>query len=177
MQIKNTLEKYGIVSVLLHWLMAMLIIGLLIVGLLMVRIPVSAFKLKLFGWHKEFGILVLMLVMLRIVWRIWNINPSLTGLQLWERFAARTVHWAFYGFMIALPVSGWLVTSAAGLPASFFGLFTLPDLIAADDNQRKMLAEVHEWLAYGLIATFCLHAAAALKHHFINKDDILRRMF
>jgi cytochrome b561 len=177
MQIKNSLEKYGMVSILLHWLMAILIVGLLIAGLLMVRIPVSAFKLKLFGWHKEFGILVLMLVMLRIVWRIWNINPSLKGLQLWERCAARTVHWAFYGFMIALPVSGWLVTSAAGLPASFFGLFTLPDLIAVNENLRIELSEVHEWLGYGLIATFCLHVAAALKHHFINKDDILRRMF
>jgi cytochrome b561 len=176
MQITNTTHRYGSVAIFLHWIMAILIVGLLVLGIVMTRIPISLFKLKLYGWHKEYGVLVLMLVMLRIVWRIGNKNPSLAELPLWERLAARGVHWGFYFFMLALPLSGWLLTSAAGLPVSFFGLFLLPDLIAANEDKRMLLTEVHKWLAYGLIATFCGHVCAALKHHFINKDDIMRRM-
>ena len=75
-----------------------------------------------------------------------------------------------------MPITGWLITSASGLPASFFGLFTLPNLIAPDENKRILFGWMHQWLGYALIAAICLHTAAALKHHFINKDDILRRM-
>lgn len=176
MRIKNSEERFGIVSILLHWLIALLLIGLVTLGLYMTWIPISATKLKLYGWHKEFGILALMLVIVRITWRLSNSNPSLAKLPTWEKIAARTVHWLFYVFMFALPISGWLITSAAGLPVSFFGLFLLPNLVAADETLRSLFEEIHEWLGYGLIATFCLHVSAALKHHFINKDDILRRM-
>lgn len=176
MQIKNTEHRFGLVSILLHWIMAVLLIGLVVVGLYMTWIPVSLTKLKLYGWHKEFGILALMLVMIRIVWRISQRLPSLSSLPWYEKIAARTVHWAFYGFMFALPISGWLITSAAGLPVSFFGLFVLPNLVVPNEEQRLLFQEIHEWLGYGLIATFCAHVGAALKHHFINKDDILRRM-
>jgi cytochrome b561 len=178
MRIKNTERRYGIVTISLHWLMAILIIGLVAVGLYMTRIPISLEKLKLYGWHKEYGILVLMLAMLRIVWRIGNISPLLPDtLPLWQKFGAHAVHWAFYGFMFALPITGWLLTNAAGLPVSFFGLFVLPDPISADPNLQHLFTEIHKWLAYGLILTFCAHVGAALKHHFINKDDILRRIF
>ncbi|KTC84848.1 cytochrome b [Legionella brunensis] len=78
--------------------------------------------------------------------------------------------------MFTLPITGWLITSAAGLSASFFGLFTLPSLIIPNEELRAIFEEIHEWLAYGLIALLALHTAAALKHHFINRDDILRRM-
>lgn len=176
MHIKNTQDQFGIISILLHWVMAILLIGLVCLGLYMTSIPISAEKLKLYGWHKEYGILVLMLVIVRITWRLSNMNPSLASLASWERKAARAVHWAFYGFMFALPMTGWLITSAAGLPVSFFGLFLLPNLISSSDELRNLFEQIHEWLAYGLIATFCLHVAAALKHHFINKDDILKRM-
>lgn len=177
MQIKNTQNRFGIVTIVLHWLMAVLIIVLLALGLYMTRIPISELKLKLYGWHKELGFLVLMLVMIRITWRLSNINPSLAALPWWEVLAARAMHWAFYGFMFALPITGWLMTSAAGLPASFFGLFVFPDLVAPNQHLFSLLIEVHRWLAYGLILAFCGHTGAALKHHFIDKDDILRRMF
>lgn len=176
MQIKNTKDHFGIIAILLHWIMAILLIGLVILGLYMTSLPLSAQKLKLYGWHKEFGMLVLFLVMFRIVWRIGNVLPSLSSLNAFERTAARMVHWAFYIFMFALPITGWLITSTAGLPVSFFGLFVIPTLIAANDNLRPVLEMIHEWLAYGLIALFSLHVLAALKHHFINKDDILRRI-
>jgi cytochrome b561 len=175
MQIKNTAYRFGIIAILLHWVMAILLIGLLILGLYMVSIPISLEKLKLYGWHKEYGILALMLVMVRIIWRLSNRIPYLT-LPLWEKIAARTVHWAFYGFMFAMPITGWLITSAAGLPVSFFGLFVLPDLVTPNPDSMQLFQKIHEWLGYGLIATIVLHTSAALKHHFINKDDILKRM-
>lgn len=176
MQIKNSQNNYGIIAILLHWVIAILLIGLLALGIYMVRLPISLEKLKFYGWHKEYGILALMLALVRIAWRFANATPLLNELALWERFAARLVHWAFYVFMFAMPITGWLVTSAAGLPVSFFGLFVLPTLIAPNEAQFNLFAEIHEWLGYGLIATIILHVSAALKHHFINKDDILRRM-
>ncbi|QLH43384.1 MAG: cytochrome b [Coxiellaceae bacterium] len=177
MRLTNTETRYGMMAILLHWIMAVLMLGLIVLGLYMVRIPISAEKLKLYGWHKEYGFLALFLAMFRIVWRIGNITPLLPStLPHWQKLAAHTVHWAFYGFMFALPITGWLITSAAGLPASFFGLFVLPDLVAPNHQLQLVFSDIHEWLSYGLIATFCAHVGAALKHHFINKDDILRRI-
>ena len=175
MQFKNSSSGFGIVAISLHWIIAILIIGLLILGLYMVNLPISLEKLKLYGWHKEYGFLVLFLAMFRIIWRLSNQMPEL-ALPLLEKIAARSMHWAFYCFMFAMPISGWLITSSAGLPASFFGLFTLPNLVAPDEHNRVVFEWIHEWLGYALIAAIMLHTAAALKHHFINKDDILRRM-
>lgn len=175
MLLKNSNNHFGLVAILFHWIMAILIIGLLIMGIYMVELPISLQKLKLYGWHKEYGLLALALVIVRLCWRIINISPELS-LPRYEIIAARLVHWAFYGFMFAMPITGWLITSAAGLPASFFGLFTLPNLIAPDEEQRQFYELVHEWLGYGLIVTILLHASAALKHHFINRDNVLRRM-
>ncbi|WP_133139381.1 cytochrome b [Legionella genomosp. 1] len=175
MLLKNSNDHFGLIAILFHWIMAILIIGLLIMGIYMVELPISLQKLKLYGWHKEYGLLALALVIVRLCWRIINISPELS-LPRYEIIAARLVHWAFYGFMFAMPITGWLITSAAGLPASFFGLFTLPNLIVPDEEQRQFYELVHEWLGYGLIVTIILHASAALKHHFINRDNVLRRM-
>ena len=175
MRIINTNDRFGIVTIFLHWVIAVLMIGLLILGLYMVAMPISLEKLKFYGWHKEYGFLVLGLAIIRVFWRLVNLTPELS-LPRWEEIAARSVHWIFYGFMFALPITGWLITSAAGLPASFFGLITLPNLVAPNEELRLLFQQVHQWLGYALIAVIGLHAAAALKHHFIDKDDILRRM-
>lgn len=175
MRIKNSESQYGIVAIIFHWIMAILLIALLALGLYMDDLPISLEKLKLFGWHKEYGMLALMLVIARSIWRIANIIPSLS-IPWWEVLAARTVHYAFYGFMFAMPITGWIMTSAAGLPVSFFGWFVFPNLVSPSPALMNLFQEIHEWLGYGLIATIVLHTSAALKHHFINKDDILRRM-
>jgi cytochrome b561 len=175
MLITNSETRYGIVAILLHWIMAVLLIGLLVLGLYMVDLPINIEKLKLYGWHKEYGILALFLVCFRLVWRWINITPRLS-LPMLEKIAARLVHWSFYGFMFAMPITGWLITSAAGLPVSFFGWFVLPDLISPDPQLMNLFQVIHQWLGYGLIITIVLHFSAALKHHFINKDDILRRI-
>jgi cytochrome b561 len=175
MQIKNSISQFGIVAIILHWLLAVLIIGLLAVGLIMVKMPISLEKLKFFGWHKEYGMLALLLAVARSMWRITTITPAL-NIPWWEVFAARSVHYAFYFFMFAMPITGWYITSAAGLPVSFFGWFVLPDLTPPDLSLMKQFEHLHRWLGYALIVTICMHTAAALKHHFIDKDDILRRM-
>lgn len=177
MRFKNTDQHYGLISYLLHWIVAIIIIGLIILGLYMTRIRISSLKLKLYGWHKEFGLLILALFFIRVAWRLSNITPRLPAtLPGWQKLAARSVHFAFYIFMFFMPITGWLVTSAAGLPVSFFGWFVLPSLVEPNEAHRLLYAEIHEWLAYGLIATLGAHVGAALKHHFINKDNILRRM-
>jgi cytochrome b561 len=176
MHIKNTDDRFGWISIILHWIMAVLLIGLLMLGLYMVGLAFSHLKLKLYGWHKEFGLLALALVIFRVIWRLSNRTPSLAALPALERFAARAMHFAFYCFMFLIPISGWCLTSAAGLPASFFGLFVLPTLVSASEAQRLFFTEIHKLLSYGLILAILGHVAAALKHHFINKDDILRRM-
>ncbi|VVC75638.1 hypothetical protein AQUSIP_09280 [Aquicella siphonis] len=175
--VRNSQYEYGSVAIFLHWVMALLIIILLILGLYMTGLPVSLRKLRFYGWHKELGVLVLGLVIVRVAWRLGNVTPLLQPyLPVWEAVAARCTHWAFYLLMGALPVTGWIMSSAAGLPVSFFGWFVLPDWVAPNEELRVYFREIHEYLAYTLIALICLHVAAALKHHFINKDDILRRM-
>lgn len=176
MLFKNTEERYGIVAIIFHWIMAILIIGMISLGLYMADLPNGPVKIKLFGLHKEFGMLILMLVTLRIIWRLQNQTPRLS-IPRWQKWAAHGTHFILYTLMIAMPITGWLVTSAAGFQVSFFGMFLVPNLIPADEAQMKLFAEIHEWLAYGLIAVLCLHVAAALKHHFIDKDNILIRMF
>ncbi len=177
MEFKNSATRFGMIAMLLHWLMALLMIGLIILGLYMVGLPISLQKLKYYGWHKEFGVLVLMLATVRLAWRFTNTTPLLPPqMPKWEQIAAHSMHYFFYIFMFALPITGWMLSSAAGLPVSFFGLFVLPDLILANEQTRHLLTEIHKWLAYGLIAAICGHVGAALQHHFINKDDILRRM-
>lgn len=176
MLIKNTDQRYGRIAVLLHWLMAVIVLGLLTLGLYMVRLPIGLEKLKLYGWHKEYGLLVLGLILLRLLWRLYNITPRL-ALPSWEKAAARVVHWLLYALMILMPLTGWLLTSAAGLRPAFFGLITLPALIAPDEALRNTFGTLHEIFAWSLIGLILLHTAAALKHHFIDRDDILRRMF
>jgi len=174
--LKNTQNRFGLIAILIHWLMAFMLIFMVTLGLYMVRLPVSVQKLKFFGWHKEWGIVVFMLVIVRLMWRWFNSLPSLHQLPRWERVSARGVHIAFYIFMVLIPVSGWLITSFAGLPVSFFGWFLLPNLGAPNPALQLFFEQVHQWLAYALIFAFCLHVGAALKHYFINKDDIMQRM-
>ncbi|TAK75717.1 MAG: cytochrome b [Gammaproteobacteria bacterium] len=176
MLIKNTTQNYGIVAILFHWIMAILIIGMLALGLYMTGLPKSLEKFQLIGWHKEYGILILMLAVLRVAWRLSNLLPSLTTLPTWERLAARLTHFLLYVAMFIMPLTGWMMSSAAGYSVSFFGLFTLPDLIGTNKDLAHTISEIHEYTAYALIALIILHVLAALKHYWIDKDNIMQRM-
>jgi cytochrome b561 len=175
-QFKNTDTHFGVVSIFFHWLMAILIICIIALGLTMTSISRSDFQFKLFRWHKELGILVLMLVVLRLIWRYKNKIPSLNFLPAWERMSARGVHWILYACMILMPITGWFMSSAAGISVSFFGLFVMPNFISPNEVAHEWLEDIHVSLAFFLIGVICLHTAAALKHYFIDKDEVMQRM-
>ncbi len=180
-RLRNTQQHYGAVAIGLHWLMAALLIALLALGLYMVSLPDVGFdtrKIALILFHKQLGLLALALAALRLAWRVGNALPSLVEtLPDWQKVTARVVHLCFYALMLALPVTGWLMSSAAGIPVSLFGLFDLPDLIAHNEYLFRAFIEVHKWLSYALIACIAIHAAAALRHHFLFKDGTLRKMW
>jgi cytochrome b561 len=178
--IENTEDHYGVIAILFHWSMALIVIGLAALGLYMVTLPDVGFnttKIMLILYHKEFGMLVLGLLATRLAWRVTHILPQLVAhLPDWQQIAARFVHLSFYALMFALPMTGWLMSSAAGIPVSFFGLFTLPDFLPPDDYLFQRLIDSHKLLGYALILFTFVHVGAALRHHFVFKDDTLRRM-
>jgi len=177
MEFKNSEDRYGMIAITFHWVMALLIISLLALGLYMVDLPVGLEKIKLYGLHKEFGILVLMLVILRVSWRLSNIVPFLPAhLPDWQKLAARVSHFLLYVLMLAMPMTGWLLSSAAGFPVSFFGLFILPDFLSPNEYLRFLLSETHKWLGFGFIALIGVHAAAVLQHYVIYRENILKRI-
>lgn len=177
MQLKNSPKKYGAVTKTFHWLMALTIIGMLCVGFYMGGVEDLTAKIKLYGLHKSIGVLVLAAATLRILWHIYSKKPPfVAGLKPWEKMAAHFLHFCLYGAMIAMPMTGWLMSSAGGRPVSFFGLFTLPDLIAADPSLREIFGTLHFFLAWCLVAGVAAHFLAAMKHHFISRDETLRRM-
>ena len=178
MLIKNSKEQYGLVAILFHWIMALIIIGLLAVGLYMVRLPIGLWKLKLYGIHKEFGALILFLIILRFAWKLINTKPVLPDyMPKWQQIAAHGVHHALYLVVFIMPITGWLTSSAAGLSVSFFGLFTLPDLVSADPVWQENFATAHEILGYTLIVLLGMHVGAVFQHYLFHKDNLLRRMW
>src|SRR5262245_360633 len=145
----NSAQRYGAVAILLHWGMAALLLVLIVMGIYMVRLPDVGFdqeKITLILVHKGLGILALMGVGLRILWRVGQPLPELAaGLPAWQAVSARFVHLCFYGLMFALPVTGWLMSSAGGYPSSFFGWFELPDVVAVNEYLFGVGIAVHKW--------------------------------
>lgn len=176
----NTQRQYGAVAIALHWGMALLLVALAALGLYMVRLPDAGYdteKITLILVHKALGMLALFVVMLRLAWRLFGALPRLVdGLPEWQQVAARFVHLMFYALMFALPLTGWLMSSAGGYPVPFFERFDLPDLVGVNDWLFQVLIDVHRWLAWMFLFFLVLHAAAALRHHFARRDDSLRRM-
>jgi len=164
----------------LHWLMALLLSALIALGLYMTRLPDVGFdtwKIGLILYHKQLGIGALALVALRLLWRAGNVLPHLVEtLPDWQKVIARFVHLCFYALMLALPLTGWLMSSAAGISVSFLGLFMLPDLVPYDERLFHTLVDVHRCLGYALIVCMAAHIGAALRHHFVLRDDTLKKM-
>ena len=169
--------RYSSPAVLLHWLVALLIFAGFPLGLYMVDLPLSPDKLKLYSYHKWIGITVLMLAAIRLSWRLTHTPPPLpAGIAVWQRRASAVVHGLLYGLILAIPVSGWLMSSAKGFPTVWFGVLPLPDLLERNRELGDLLASVHQALNYTLAALVILHVAAALKHHFIERQPFLQRM-
>lgn len=172
----NTI-RYTPPARLLHWLMAALLIGLLALGFYMSDLPLSPEKLQLYAWHKWAGVTAFILLAIRLLWRATHRPPALpASMSATAQRMAHLGHLALYALMIAIPLSGWLMSSAKGFQTVYFGVLPIPDLLAKNPELGELLATLHGGLNLLLVLTVLGHAAAALKHHFVDKDDVLRRM-
>ncbi|MGO4999909.1 cytochrome b [Oceanisphaera sp. W20_SRM_FM3] len=172
------MQKYAISMRILHWLTGLMVIGLFAVGLWMRNLSYydSLYQVLPF-WHKSVGFLLLLLVLLRLVVRFSTQRPpALSSHQPWERMLASATVWLLYGLMFCLFISGYLIATADDRPAPFFGWFDVPVLIKAFANQEDVAGLWHEYAGWVLIGLSGLHALAALKHHFLDKDVTLKRM-
>lgn len=169
--------RYTPTARLLHWLMAALLIGLLGLGFYMHDLPLSPEKLQLYAWHKWAGVSAFLLAALRLGWRLTHTPPALPdSMPAAHRLAAHAGHALLYVLMFAIPLSGWLMSSAKGFQTVWFGILPLPDLLAKDKALGDLLGQAHLILNLAFVAILAGHIGAALKHHFIDRDDILTRM-
>lgn len=171
------MQRYSGLSIFLHWLMAALISLTLGLGLYMVDLRVSPSKLKFYSWHKWLGVTLFALTTLRILVRMIAGTPAYpSAAKAWEKRLAHSMHLALYVLLFAIPISGYFYTYAAGFPVVYFGLIELPALIEPNSSHKLLFKALHVALTTALLLLMCLHIAAALTHHFINKDGILQRM-
>lgn len=173
-------SRYSAVAIVLHWLIALAIAALVIMGIVMTGLPDTELtrKFALYQWHKSIGVTVLGLSLLRLAWRLTHRPPPLPdNLKPWERLAARATHVGFYVLIIAIPLLGWAMVSASpyNIPTLLYGAVPWPHLPVPKAGFEAFKA-VHVWLAFGTLALLALHVAAALKHHYILRDDVLARM-
>lgn len=161
----------------LHWVMALLILGLLALGFYMTGLSLSPEKLKFYSWHKWAGVAAFLLVLVRLLWRFTHRPPALpAGMPKSVQLMAHAGHGFLYLLMIGIPLTGWLMSSAKGFQTVWFGLLPIPDLLGKDKALGECLALVHKSLNLALLALLAGHVGAALKHHWIDRDDILTRM-
>ena len=173
----TTATHYTRTAIALHWLTALLIFATFPLGVYMSDLALSPFKLRLVSYHKWIGVTIFLLTVARLAWRAAHIPPPLPGtIPLWQQRAAHGLHFVLYLLLLVAPISGWLMSSAKGVPVVYLGLVRLPDLVAKDKVLGDLLEEVHEVLVFGLLLLVGMHTAAALKHHFIEHDATLRRM-
>ncbi|PZP32499.1 MAG: cytochrome b [Roseateles depolymerans] len=172
----NTADRYTPLAVVLHWLLALAIVGAFCVGVYMADLPFSPMRLKLYNWHKWAGVTILALSALRLLWRLTHRPPADPPMPAWQARAAHATHALLYVAFFAVPLSGWAMSSALGYPIVWFGVLPLPDLLPKNPDLGKQLIEVHELLAYALAALVLAHIGAALKHQFIDRDGLLNRM-
>jgi cytochrome b561 len=172
------MQRYSFPAIVLHWLIALLIIGTFTLGLVMTDIPgLTPTKLRYFSWHKWAGVTVLALATLRLLWRLRSKPPAYpAGMAAWQSRAAHGLHGLLYVLMFAVPLSGYFYSLAAGVPVVYFGLFPLPTLIEADPALKPVLGALHYWLNMGLAALVAIHVLAALKHVLVDRDGIMGRM-
>jgi cytochrome b561 len=177
MTIRNTTVRWGSLAQLLHWVIVALIITQFVLANLEGDLPLGMAKLAMLARHKSVGITILALAIIRLIWRWTNPTPELPNtLRPYERVLAKFTHFMLYALLIAMPITGWIMSSARKFPVSWFSLIQLPDLVAPSRPLYEAMHETHEILAWTLVGVAVLHAAAAIKHHFILKDDVLRRM-
>jgi len=169
-------SQYNPIAKVIHWLSALAVFTLFVVGYWMVDLNYYSEWYKIAPhWHKSIGLVLLAVTLFRIVWKLTHSSPEIEGAS-WEKFSAKIAHTLLYILLIAVFISGYLISTADGRGIEVFNWFTLPGLGSFFENQEDIAGEVHFYLTYSLIGLALLHALAALKHHFINKDNTLKKM-
>lgn len=170
-------SRYSAPAIGLHWLMAIGLTCAFVLGVYMHELPLSPTKLQLYSWHKWGGVTLFVLALLRLLWRAGHRPPAMpAAMPGWQRIASVGIHHLIYLLLLAIPLSGWLMSSAKGFQTVWFGVLPLPDLVGKNPALGDFLKEVHEALNFSLLALVVVHVAAALKHHWIDRDDVLTRM-
>lgn len=177
MYIRDTSQGYGVVSRLFHWLMAVAIFAMFGLGVWMVRLDYySPYYNAAPDFHRSFGILLLFALLVRWAWRAANPKPSADGLTPLEQKISYAVHWGFYVLLLGLMISGYLITTPDGQPIDVFGWFDVPSLVQMRGLEDRA-GYVHRLVAYVVIALAVVHSLAALKHHYFDRSNVLRRMW
>ncbi len=178
MKLKNDEQYYGLIAVFLHWIIALSVFGLFGLGLWMTELDYyDAWYNKAPHLHESIGSLLFFLLLFRILWRGLNPPPPpLESMTKWERHSAHLVHRLLNLLLVAVTLSGYLIVTAKGQPLHVFAWFSLPATVTEIQNQEDMAGEIHLLLAWTVIMLASLHALAALKHHFIDRDRTLKRM-
>ena len=169
-------EKYTPLAMALHWLLGAAIVAAFILGLYMHELPVSPSRLKLYNYHKWAGVTILALSALRLLWRLTHQPPADVPMPAWQAKAAHLTHIALYALFFAVPLAGWAYSSAAGFPIVLFGVLPLPDFVEKNKELAEAIKPLHAALAFTMAGLVIAHIAAALKHQFINRDNLLARM-
>jgi cytochrome b561 len=171
------MRRYTAPAIVLHWLIALALAGNLIVGFWMADLALSPLKLKVYSWHKWSGVTIFLLVVLRVLWRLAHRPPAMpASMPRWQITASHVSHAVLYLLTLAVPLTGWLYSSARGFQTVWFGVLPIPDLLAKDALLADLLHDAHENLNLLMAALVIVHVAAALKHHFVDRDDVLRSM-
>jgi cytochrome b561 len=177
MLIRNTAERFGLVAKTLHWLTLVLLVGSFTLAVSMVNMPFSPRKLEFYSWHKWVGVTIFLLVLLRLGWRLANPVPRQpSGIPRWQQRLAGLTHAALYAILIVMPITGWIMSSALNLPVVYLGLVHIPSPFGVDRALGEAMKVVHLSLAVALLVLVTIHALAALYHHLVLRDDVLRRM-
>jgi len=175
--IKNNDRQYGVVAKIFHWLLFVLLTFSIIAGNIMVNMPKGAEKWEAIAMHKSFGAVILMLVFLRLLWRLINTQPKEeVGAPVIQNKMASAMHYVLYALMFAQPFTGMLMSQAAGYPVSFFGMFEFPSFLTKNPDLADLFNTAHGIIWIVLVLAVIGHAGAALYHHFIQKDNTLKKM-
>ena len=176
MPFRNTTRAWGSLSKALHWIIVLLIINQWVIAQRAEHLT-GFQKFTTLAWHKSFGMTILMLAVIRLAWRLMNPVPDLTAeTKPWERNLAKVSHFLLYLLIFAMPLSGWMMSSARAFGVSWFNLFQFPDLVGKNDQLYEFLQDLHHTLFAVLMTVAVLHVAGALKHHFIDRNHVLKRM-
>ena len=174
--------RYNLMAIVLHWVLALALLGSFVMGLYMTDLPFSPLRLKLFNWHKWAGVAILLLSLLRLLWRLSHRPPELPAAMRqampgWQQRAHHATHHLMYLLFFVVPLVGWAYSSAAGFPIVFFGVLPLPDFVPVDKALAEAIKPWHELSAFALAGLVLLHVAAVCKHQWMDRDRLLARMW